>query len=210
MALEFKITPEENAADSLNRMAHELEHRRNEPDNPFRFKGAMSWGWHTVGLLAYLRLRPAREKFDAWVQDYLAEGSPHLDIDRDARWEERQRLSFLELLDIMSEESLPSLKPEFYQGWQDRMSRCRWLRAQVQQILGKALDEKHRERLLALLAVYHRLIRLPAGVTIDAGLIKENLPALLDLIEMLIDKTAPGTSKLIPALARCRKALITE
>jgi hypothetical protein len=45
------------------------------------------------------------------VQNYLHEGSPELDIERDARWEERERLSFLELLDILSGEEMSSLKP---------------------------------------------------------------------------------------------------
>ena len=79
-------------------------------------------------MLAYLKMSPGRESFDAWIRDYLQEGTPDLDIERDSRWEERERLSFLELIDLMSDEGLPSLKPEFYQGWQDRTSRCNWIK----------------------------------------------------------------------------------
>jgi len=116
-----EITPSKNALDSLNQVANLLAKPIDQ--DTLAWKGPVSWTWHAVGLLAYSRLQPARQTFDAWIQDFLQEGSLDLDIERDARWEERDRLSFLELLDLLSEVSLPSLKPEFYQGWQDRTSK---------------------------------------------------------------------------------------
>jgi hypothetical protein len=202
------ITPIHNALDSLRRMAHELEHGGEGKKTALGYKGALAWGWHVCGLLAYLRLKPARETFDAWMRDYLQEGTPSLDVERDARWEERERLSFLELLDLLSEENLPSLKPEFYQGWQDRSSRCLWLRQQVRLLTGCSIDAEKRDLLLYLLAVYHRLIRLPAGVAISARPIVEALPALFDLLQMLIDDTSPDAHTLYNELERCRQALI--
>lgn len=179
------VTPVRNALDSLGRVAEDLTRR-----DALGLKGALAWGWHAVGLLAYLRLQPGREAFDVWVQDYLHEGEPTLNVERDARWEERERLSLLEVLDLLSAPDLPSLKPEFYQGWQDRTSRCQSLRRQVSQIVGRSIGEDQRDRLLLLLAAYHRLIRLPAGVSLEVAPVREAFPALLDLAEMLV--AGPG------------------
>jgi|GEM_PF-1333621 len=199
-----RISPAANALDSLRRAAHELE--KSSADHPLSLKGVLCWGWHAVALLAYLRLQPGREAFDFWMQDYLQEGSPAVEADRDARWEERQRLSLLELLDILSESSLPSLKPEFYQGWQDRMSRCRWVRQQTYRLIGGAIDSAWRDSLLFLLAAYHRLIRLPAAVEIDYTRLMREIPALFNLCELLIEKDSPTAAELLQSIERCRKA----
>jgi hypothetical protein len=197
------VTPAQNAMDSLRRVAEELGRGR----DVLALKGALAWGWHAAGLLAYLRLQPGRGAFDAWVQDYLHEGEPTLQVERDARWEERERLSFLELLDLLSAPDLPSLKPEFYQGWQDRTSRCQGLRRQVAQIVGQGIGAGQRDRLLLLLAAYHRLIRLPAGVSLETSPIWGAFPALLDLMEALLDRSGPEAGALAEALGRCREAL---
>jgi hypothetical protein len=196
------VTPLGNALDSLERMAGDLG-----GEGPLRLKGALAWGWHAVGLLAYVRLQPQRDLFDAWVQDYLHQGEPALQVERDARWEERERLSFLELLDLLSAEALSILKPEFYQGWQDRTSRCQGLRRQMAQVVGGSVDEGQRSQLLVLLAAYHRLIRLPAGVELDEAQIRRAFPALLDLAALLVDRGAPEAAGLLGVLERCRRAL---
>lgn len=196
------VTPLSNALDSLERVAGDLE-----AAGPLQLKGALAWGWHAVGLLAYVRLQPQRELFDAWVQDYLHQGEPALQVERDARWEERERLSFLELLDLLSAEALSILKPEFYQGWQDRTSRCQGLRRQMAQIVGGSVSEGQRQQLLVLLAAYHRLIRMPAGVVLDTAAIHRAFPALVDLAALLVDRSTPEAAGLLEALERCRKAL---
>lgn len=203
METKGNVTPAQNALDSLRRVAEDLARDR----DALGLKGALAWGWHAVGLLAYLRLQPGRQTFDPWVQDYLHEGEPTLQVERDARWEERERLSLLELLDLLSAPELPSLKPEFYQGWQDRTSRCQGLRRQVSQIIGACTDAEQRGRLLHLLAAYHRLIRLPAGVSMDVDRVREAAPALFDLAEMLIDPAWQEARALREATERCRSAL---
>jgi len=199
------VTPLKNALDSLDRVARNLEAA--DVENPMLLKGALGWGWHAVGLLAYLRLQPRRQLFDAWLQDYLHEGEPPLQVDRDARWEERERLSFLELVDLLSEEHLPILKSEFYQGWQDRTSRCHGLRRQMAQIVGGSIGEDQRQQLLLLLAAYHRLIRRPADVELDPAAVRRAFPALVDLADLLVDNTAPEAEGVQMTLERCRAAL---
>ncbi len=201
----IRITPVENAQESLNRLSQELQQLH---QNDFSaLKGTLNWGWHAIGYLAYIRLQPARDRLDPWIQDYLHEGEPAVDVKRDARWEERDQLSLLEILDLLSETELPSLKPEFYQGWQDRISRCRGLRQKVTEIIGSSINEQQRDHLLLLLAVYHRLVRLPAEVSLDTNAIQNSLPALFDLAEMLIDSSSSHGDALLKSLAHCREVL---
>lgn len=199
------VSPLQNARDSLERMARNLESV--EAGEVMALKGALGWGWHAIGLLAYLRLQPQQALFDPWLQDYLHEGEPQLQVERDARWEERERLSFLELLDLLSEESLSILKPEFYQGWQDRTSRCHNLRRQLAAVVGGSIGAEQRQQLLLLLAAYHRLIRLPARVELDTAAIRRAFPALLELAALLLDERNPEAREVRQALTHCQQAL---
>ncbi len=206
------ITSAANALDSLERLALELELEKTRleegrAESSPALKGLVVWGWHTVALLAYMRLQPQRQDFDAWIWDYLDEGEPALDITRDSNWEERQRLSLLELLDILSEVDLPLLKPEFYQGWQDRTERCKTLRRQAAAITGYSIGADQRASLLILLAAYHRLLRFPVPVELEVVPVREALPQLLDLVEALVVPSGPRGDQLTSALARCRQAL---
>ena len=67
------VTSADSALDSLERLARELE--KGAIQDPLALKAALAWGWHVVALLAYMRMQPRREKFDAWLWDYLDEGS---------------------------------------------------------------------------------------------------------------------------------------
>ena len=206
------VTSAANALDSLERLALELELEKTRleegrAESSPALKGLLAWGWHAVGLLAYMRLQPQRKEFDAWIWDYLDEGEPALDVVRDSHWEERQRLSLLELLDILSEVDLPLLKPEFYQGWQDRTERCKTLRRQAAAITGFAIGAEQRDSLLVLLAAYHRLLRFPVAVELEVAPVLAAFPRLLDLVESLVVASGPRGDQLTAALTRCRKAL---
>lgn len=198
------VTSAESAVDSLDRLAFELE--QGTIDKPLALKAVLAWGWHAVALLAYMRMQPRREEFDAWIWDYLDEGSPGLDISRDAHWEERQRLSLLEILDIFSDVELSLLKPEFFQGWTDRTVRCQTLRRQIVDIVGTGLNAEQRDSLLVLLAAYHRLVRFPAAVELDSATVLAELPRLFDFLETLIDLTAPLGAETLDHLGRCKTA----
>jgi hypothetical protein len=208
MSGEISISTGENALDSLRRMADAL--RETGSGHPLALKGALVWGWHAVELLLWLRLAPERDAFDPWFQDYLHEGEPALSVDRDARWQEKARLSLLESLDLLSEPDLPILRPEFYQGWQDRTIRCQALRRQVNELLsGGGITGAQREDLLLLLAAYHRLVRLPAETVCDPDAILEAMPSLLDLVDMLADSRNAQYEDCLAALEDCRQARIT-
>lgn len=177
------LTTLDNAEDSRRRARRAAE---GMGDDPLSLKEVLHWGWHAAALYAYAALRPHREELDSWLWDYLAAGTERLDAERDARWEERQRLSLLELVDLLSAEELEVLEPGFYQGWQDRLERCRTLRRQVAGVVGWSIgSEEERGKLLLLLAAYHRLLRLPAAVELDAGAVRGEVPRLLELVERL-------------------------
>jgi hypothetical protein len=204
VADEELVSPAKNASDSLERVAEELA---SGIADAMGLKAVLTWGWHAIGLLAYARLQPNRDDFDAWLQAYLGDGEPTLVVERDAWWEERERLSFLEMIDLLSEEDLPILKPEFYQGWQDRTSRCRGLRRQAARLIGSAIGEAQRNDLLLLLSAYHRLIRLPVGVSLSVSPVRSALPALLDLAEALVEPGEAGVAEIEEAIGRCREGL---
>ena len=199
------VTSADNAVDSLERLAVELESGRLH--EPLTWKGVLTWGWHAVALLAYMRMQPNRESFDAWLWDYLDEGSPALEVARDAHWEERQRLSLLEIIDIFSAVELPILKPEFYQGWTDRTVRCHTIRRRVVDIVGRGIDEPQRRGLLVLLAAYHRLMRFPSPVELEASLLEANLGFMLAFLESLIALDGPRGVEILDRLGRCKSAL---
>lgn len=194
-----------NALDSLVRLEQEL--RNTSPENPVTFKGVLAWGWHATVLLVYMRLLPARDQLDPWLWDYVTEGELALDLERDAWWEDRQRLSLLEMIDILSETESPILKPEFYQGWQDRTTRCQTLRSQAASVIGSSIGPDQRDGLLWLLAAYHRLLRLPVAVELAGEPIAGALPHLFDLMESLVDPTAAAREALVAAIGRARAAL---
>lgn len=198
------VTSRANALDSLHRTAAGAAAVGRQ--DPLSLKEVLTWGWHAVALLAYMGLRPAREELDPWLWDYLEAGEAALEVERDARWEERQRLSLLELLDILSDEELPLLEPRFYQGWQERSERCRTLRRQTRSALGSSIGGPQREGLLLLLAAYHRLLRLPAAAALEAGEVARALPSLFDLLESLA-RAAPEAEELLAAVGQARLGL---
>lgn len=208
MQKENLATSVDSALDSLERLAAELD--KGPIENPLALKGILAWGWHAVALLSYMRMQPHRDRFDAWIWDYLDEGSPELDFERDAHWEERQRLSLLEILDIFSEVEMPLLKPEFYQGWADRTVRCQTLRRQIAEIIGGGINTEQREGLLILLAAYHRLLRFPAAVEVDVDRVTREMPQLLDFVESLIDSSGSRRAEMSEVVGRCREGVGSE
>jgi len=100
-----------------------------------------------------------------------------------------------------------SVKPDFYQGWQDRSSRCKWLRKQTYDLIGACITDEQRDKLLLLLAVYHRVARLPALVSLEVESILKAFPALLDMAKMLVDINSEKSDILLGAIKKCRESI---
>ncbi len=197
--------PLSNAADSLNRAAAGIEALTG--GDQFAIKPVLQWTWHALGLVVYSRLREIKDSFDAWFADYFETGEATLSVERDAHWSERNVLGYVELIDLLSEPGLSILRPDFFQGWQDRTSRCRSLREQIQEHLGASIQEKARDDILLTLAAYHRLIRLPFGTQLDVHTQLSAYPKLLDLIEQCLAGGEKDSQPVLSALNGCRSKL---
>jgi hypothetical protein len=200
-----RVSPVSNARDSLERVARNLQTVRLA--EAWALKGAVIWAWHAVELLFYVRVSPERGVFDQWVQDYFHYWETDINVSQDIGRENIAHLGLLQILDLLSDRELPSLRPEFYQGWRDRVSRCQELRAKVFGVIGATIDGDQRDQLLYLLAVYNRLLYVTADASQDKKAVVDRMPALLDLIEMLWDRSWAESDLVESALKQSRSAL---
>jgi len=199
------INPTANALDSLGRIAWELEAADRE--NPLALKAPVAWGFHAASLFFYIRLQPHKETFDQWVQDYFHSWASDIDVQKDSRLEHREHLGLLEIIDLLSEIESDSLRLEFYQGWTDKMSRCRELRAKVHKLLGLALSDSERLDLLYLLALHNRFTHMPAPTVVETQAAFLKLDSLLNLLEKLVAPEWEDADQMRQALERCRTSL---
>jgi hypothetical protein len=199
------INPTANALDSLGRIAWELEAADRE--SPLALKGPVSWGFHAASLFFYIRIQPHKGSFDQWVQDYFHSWAPDIDVQKDSRLEHREHLGLLEIIDLLSEVESESLRLEFYQGWTDKMTRCRELRAKVHGLLGMALSDSERLDLLYLLALHNRLTHMPAQTRVETQAAFLKLNSLLNLLEKLVDPEWGDAEGMRQALKRCKTSL---
>ena len=179
------IDPLDNVGDSLRRLSDELASRPG-PDplsDAMLHKGALTWAWHAVSILFQLRLEKERDNLDPWLQEYVPETDR--EADEGAGPDAGAHIGLLQILDLLSAPDLPSLTPEFYQGWQDRTSRCQGLREQLSSIFGTGLSANRRDQLLYLLETHRGFSRSARKIHVDARQLEASLPVLLELIEKL-------------------------
>lgn len=201
------INPTANILDSFGRIAWELEVA--DIENPVSLKGPVAWGFHAVSLLFYIRLEPHKGSFDQWVQDYFHGWAADIDIRKDSRLEHREHLGLLEIIDLLSQVDTESLRMEFYQGWTDKVARCRELRAKVQGLLGAVVSESERVDLLFLLALHNRLTHMPAQTVVETRAAFLKFESLLNLLEKLVDPEWDNAEGMQQALKRCKTSLGT-
>ncbi|UCF37485.1 MAG: hypothetical protein JSU96_01020 [Acidobacteriota bacterium] len=199
----YTLSPEGNALDSIRQMERAL---REDGASIGGLKAGLFWGWHAVGLLFYSRIFPRRKDFDPWVQDYFKTWSDEPNASQ-ALVEGGSQLSLMQILDLLSEAELPSLQPEFYQGWRDRTARCVELRNKVASITGVTVSAAQREELLFLAAVDHHLVASPVDTVLDLDRIRGSLVKLIDLLELLISASWKSADALKSSLSACREAL---
>jgi hypothetical protein len=201
------INPTANVLDSFGRIAWELEAADRE--NPISLKGPVAWGFHAVSLLFYIRLEPNKGSFDQWVQDYFHGWTADIDVRNDSRLEHREHLGLLEIIDLLSEVEAESLRVEFYQGWTDKVARCRELRAKVHGLLNAVVRESERMDLLFLLALHNRLTHMPAQTVVETQTAFLKFESLLNLLEKLVDPEWDKAEGMQHTLERCKTSLST-
>jgi hypothetical protein len=199
------ISPIENVLDSIQCIEEELQGK--ELEDPFLLKRILTCGWHAINLCFYVRLQPEQETFDAWVQDYFHSWDREIEVGRDARLEDREHLGLLQVLDLLSEGDLDSLKPDFYHGWTDKLTRCKELRSKVQATTQFSISAMEREDLLYLLAVHHRLSFTPTDTVINVVVAAKKLEILFRTLEALVDSTWEESARMKEILLKCCQAV---
>jgi hypothetical protein len=136
-------------------------------------------------LLAVAALRSVRDSYPATNQFLFQEPEAEIVVARDALVDGGDFLRFADLLDLLSEESLPCVASRLHRGWQDRVQSCREARRVSQEAAGFSLGPEERAALLSGLAVANRVFRIPPPLDLDAKRGAAGFDALLRLIERL-------------------------
>lgn len=145
---------------------------------------ALDLGLRAVELRAFERLVPVRDRFPATIGALLDSPPPEVDVRRDAI-EIPRALGFVDVLDLLSEESLDCVAPELHRGWEDRRFSCRRSRGTAQEAIGLALAADDRAPLLTLAAYRNRIFRLPPPVRLEPAAIRAAFPSLAALVGRL-------------------------
>lgn len=144
-------------------------------------------------LLVFRSLYEHRGRFPATVQTLLSRPGEDLQVSRDAQASPGETLGFINILDMLSDHSLPCVSREMHRGWQDKKQSCRLARQITTAELGFSLDQTQRDLLLLALALRNRVMRMPPPVSLDRTAAREALAAVLDLVESLAPRQKPFT-----------------
>lgn len=130
-------------------------------------------------------LQPVKDEFPATIASLLEMPHPEVDPRRDAI-EVPRALEFLDLVDLLSAESLDCVSPELHRGWEDRRFSCQRSRETAQEAVGVVLDAGRQADFLLLTAYRNRIFRLPPPVQIVPGDIREAFRSLEGLMGELL------------------------
>jgi len=145
---------------------------------------AIDLGIRAVEIRAVGKLQRARENFPATIGAQLATPDPVVDPARDAT-ETPKVLSFVDLLDLLSDEELACVSLRLHTGWEDRRFSCRRSRSVAREQTGLSLTGERREHLLQLAAYHNRIFRLPPPVRLKPAEVLNAYPALVALYDQL-------------------------
>lgn len=141
-------------------------------------------------IMAIDGLDPVIGQFPATIQERFSRPRhPEVDVP-DAFADPAGYLDFLDILEMLSEESLTCISPRLYRGWQDRVQARRDARRITTGTLGFALSAAERDTLLQALALRNRIQLVPPPLTISMDEIRGLFPALAKLIDQLADDNA--------------------
>lgn len=145
---------------------------------------ALDLGVRAVEILAVFRLRPAHDTFAASIAMLLESPAAKVDPTRDAIHIPRS-MSFLDVIDVLSDDPLECVSPKLHHGWEDRRFSCLRSRKLAREVTGVTLDAEEREDLLLLAAYRNRIFRVSPPVTIVPDEIIAAYPALRRLFACL-------------------------
>lgn len=138
---------------------------------------AVELGLRAVEILAVQRLQSVRGAVPATVALLLETPEPAVDVLRDAV-SVPPTISFTEIVDMLSEESLECVGPHLHRGWEDRRFACRRVRRIAQEAVGFVIEPEEREQLLLLAAYRNRIFRYPPPVVVEPSRLRAAFAAL--------------------------------
>lgn len=153
-------------------------------DHLARLSEAIDLGIRAVEIGVFSKLQPVRDRFPASIAMLLESPAPEVDSEKDAL-SVPATLTFLDMIDMLSDDRLDCVSRKLHHGWEDRTCACRRARALARETLGIVLDETRRGELLTLEAYRNRIFRAPPPVRIVAAEIFAAFPSLAWFYESL-------------------------
>lgn len=184
----IEITPREEA-DRLWRGARDAFGEAGE--HLARMCEAIDLGIRAVEIQVFSKLQPVRKRFPGSVAMLLESPSPRVDPRADALCVPAT-LTFVDMIDVLSDEGLDCVSRKLHHGWEDRGRACRRARALARETLGVVLDEERRGKLLTLEAYRNRIFRTPPPVRIVPSEVLDAFTSLEWLFETLAARRGEG------------------
>ncbi len=116
----------------------------------------------------------------------MAYPDPPVEKSRDAFIDAADFLTFVDLIDIFSNQESDCIAPALHRDWRDRIQSCKDARSTSRSIVGFSINSSERDSLLQAAAIHNRVFHVPAPVQLYTSEIKNALTTLLKFIEFLI------------------------
>jgi hypothetical protein len=172
----------EGEAERLWRRAEEAFIRA--PGSIAQLCEAIELGVRVVEISLVNRLQPERARFPAPIARMLASPPPAIDVMRDFVNPARC-VTFLDLVDMLSEEPLPCISHQLHAGAEDRGASCRSARRASREAVGFSLAHDARRPLMLIGAYRNRLFALPPPVRLVPSDVIGAFPSLAVLADRL-------------------------
>ncbi len=154
-------------------------------------------------LLGCRRLVSVAYEFPSSIQSLMAYPEPPVDPKRDAFIDADDFLTFIDLIDIFSDQQCDCVAPSLHRGWKDKVQSCKDARSTARAIVGFSIKDQEREMLLRAAAIHNRVFHVPAPFQLYTSEVKRAFSVLLKFIEILVP---PSQKKLLlPLISELRK-----
>ena len=137
-------------------------------------------------LLGHVHLQKGEQAMPSSVQSLMELPPPEIDTERDAFAVPDDYLSFVDILDLMSEENMDCVAPHLHRGWQDKKESCRNARRAARATIGFSIGFRFRDELLAAAAIYNRISLVPATVALESAAVRGAFESVLRFVEALV------------------------
>ncbi len=169
----------QDAAEGLARLS------RAEDADPLARTVALDAGMRAAALAVAARVAPRLAEYPRTIQEHFAGSPAELVSTQDALVDPAAGLTFLDVIELLSDAALSCIAPRLYRGWQDRVQARRDARRITTEATGVVLDAGQRDALLAALALRNRVYALMPPLEVDSTLLDEADRAVGELLHRL-------------------------